>query len=448
MRELLPHQIKVNEIVKNKDRFALYASPGTGKTTMSLYDWYVNTNKKNLIVVTKPSLVKQWKEEGVEEMEFNDTFALTLDKGSKKSAMELTEALNNDERNIFIVSYSSAWRILELLTLDKKNTGLILDESHLAKNRTSKQSKFCVELARRYEWVRLLTGTPMSIGWEDYIIPLKMLNETDPKVKTIKAFKENFMIVEMKSNFSSKSTYESVIGYKNLEQLKDIINRKSLFLNEEKAGIKLPEQIEKIFYAEQTKEATKALKDRTYGEWVLKNSGSKMMAHRTSASGFLYGEDMFGERVVEQFKDQNKKNLFKDVVEGIDGKVLVFYNFEQEREDIISSAKELNKTISFITKDGPDLSGDIIATHYVTGSTGLNLQAINHTLFYSPTIVGSDYQQSLKRTHRIGQDKTCYYYHLITKGSLEERILAKIKLNQDYTNEMFEEDMGENYEKE
>lgn len=448
MRELLPHQKPVIDKMSKYKRFALYASPGTGKTTMSLYDWYWNSSAPVLIVVTKSSLVNQWVNEGIPEMEFpkssDEIIVTALNKGSKKASESVSAALESiDKHNklhIFVVSYSSVWRIKELLSFNKLDVGVIFDESHFAKNRTSKQSKFCVELSKKYSWIRLLTGTPMSIGWEDYMIPLKLLQEDDIKVKTIKAFKENFMIVEMKSNFSNRSTYESVVGYKNLDTLKEIINRKALFLDEKKAGIELPEQIEKTYYVEQSKEAKKALVDRTYGNWILKNSGSKMMAHRTSSSGFLYGEGMHGERIVEQFKDQNKKDMFKDIIDGVNGKVLVFHNFEQEREDIADAAKELGKTVSYITKDGADVSGDIIISHYTTGSTGLNLQMLNHILYYSPTIVGSDFIQSKKRIHRIGQNETCYYYYLITKGTIEEKILSKTKLNQDYTNEMFEEE--------
>lgn len=446
MRELLPHQQDIINITKDKDRYAIYASPGTGKTTMSLYDWYHNSGKDNVIVLTKPSLVKQWVEEGVAEMGFEDVVGLALNKGSKTSMEQMIKSVQENKKGVYVVSYSSAKLMEGLLNFDKKNTALIFDESHLAKNKTSKQSKFCVKLANKYEWIRLLTGTPLSIGWEDYYIPLKLLGEKDPMVKTVKAYEENFQIIERKTNFSSRSTYATTIGYKNIDTLKEIINRTAIYVDEKKAGIRLPDQIERTYYVEPAKEQKQALKDKKFRNWMLKNSGSKMMAYRTSASGFLYGEDMYGERIVEQFEEQNKKETLKNLIEGIDGKILVFYNFTQELEDIKDVVSKTGKTLSIITKNDIDTSGDIVATHFVTGSTGLNLQMINHTVFYSPTIVGSEYQQSLKRTHRIGQNETCYYYNIITKDSIEERILAKVKQNEAYTKEMFEEEYGEDNE--
>lgn len=442
MRTPLKHQEKVIDKIKDKEKFALYLSPGLGKTFTTLYDWYYS-DRKNLIVVTLTSLLTTWEEEA-KKMNFpTKVKILKLNKGSTTSYKEMIKSLEENERGIYIVSYNTSWRMPGLLMLNKNDFSIAFDESHKAKNRKSKQSKFAVELSKRYGRVRLLTGTPMSIGWEDYYIPLKLLGEDNIKTKTVKAFQENFMIIERKTNFSNKSTYETVIGYKDLETLKEIINKTCIFMDEKTSGVQLPEQIEKTYYIEPSKEFNKVMKDRVYKTWMIKNSGSKMMAHRTGLSGFFYGEGKFGERIVETLPKQPKKDIFRDLLESLDKKVLVLYNFEQELEDIKEIATSLNKTYSQITKENVDISGDVVIAHYVTGSTGHNLQEINHTIYYSPTIVGSDFIQSKKRTHRIGQNETCFYYYLITKNSLEERIFDKIKLNQNYTDEMFEEEYGD-----
>ena len=60
-----------------------------------------------------------------------------------------------------------------------------------------------------------------------------------------------------------------------------------------------------------------------------------MMSYRTAASGFVYGADKFGTRVVETFKKQNKKTEFSDILRvNSDKQVIVYYNFSQELEDI------------------------------------------------------------------------------------------------------------------
>ena len=47
------------------------------------------------------------------------------------------------------------------------------------------------------------------------------------------------------------------------------------------------------------------------------------------------------------------------------------------------------------------------------------------------------FEQAKKRTHRIGQENTCFYYFIITKESVEEDILKSLKNKNDYTNELF-----------
>jgi len=58
-----------------------------------------------------------------------------------------------------------------------------------------------------------------------------------------------------------------------------------------------------------------------------------------------------------------------------------------------------------------------------TGGTGLNLTAADHVFIFDPWWNTAAEQQAIDRTHRIGQDKTVFSHKLITKGSIEEKIL-------------------------
>ena len=48
------------------------------------------------------------------------------------------------------------------------------------------------------------------------------------------------------------------------------------------------------------------------------------------------------------------------------------------------------------------------------------------------------WEQSKKRIHRIGQDKTCFYYYLLVQNSIETKNLEHLKEGKDYTNILFE----------
>ena len=74
---------------------------------------------------------------------------------------------------------------------------------------------------------------------------------------------------------------------------------------------------------------------------------------------------------------------------------------------------------------------------YQAGAKGHNMQKANHLIFYSPTEKCEDYMQSIKRIHRIGQEKPCFYYKLVVQDSIEEDIYKALEKGEDYTNELF-----------
>ena len=47
------------------------------------------------------------------------------------------------------------------------------------------------------------------------------------------------------------------------------------------------------------------------------------------------------------------------------------------------------------------------------------------------------FEQAKKRIHRIGQEKTCFYYILICRDSVEESILQTLEERKDFTDELF-----------
>src|SRR5439155_25459556 len=65
------------------------------------------------------------------------------------------------------------------------------------------------------------------------------------------------------------------------------------------------------------------------------------------------------------------------------------------------------------------------------GGTGLNLTAADYVIHYDPWWNPAVEDQATDRTHRIGQTKAVISYKLITKGTVEEKILALQKRKRD-----------------
>jgi SNF2 family DNA or RNA helicase len=80
----------------------------------------------------------------------------------------------------------------------------------------------------------------------------------------------------------------------------------------------------------------------------------------------------------------------------------------------------MSKVDAFNAPDGPP----IFFISLKAGGTGLNLTAADYVIHYDPWWNPAVEDQATDRTHRIGQTRAVFSYKLITKGTVEEKILA------------------------
>ncbi len=80
----------------------------------------------------------------------------------------------------------------------------------------------------------------------------------------------------------------------------------------------------------------------------------------------------------------------------------------------------MSKVDAFNDPQGPP----IFFISLKAGGTGLNLTAADYVIHYDPWWNPAVEDQATDRTHRIGQTRAVFSYKLITKGTVEEKILA------------------------
>ena len=125
----------------------------------------------------------------------------------------------------------------------------------------------------------------------------------------------------------------------------------------------------------------------------------------------------------------------------------MFYTFYKELEQILGCCGD--RPVSVVNGKTRDLKNydefpnSVTIVQYQAGAKGLNLQKACHMVLYSPTTMAEDYMQCLKRIHRIGQKRTCFYYKLVVEGSVEEHIYSTLATRQDYTQRLFNNRFGE-----
>ena len=143
--------------------------------------------------------------------------------------------------------------------------------------------------------------------------------------------------------------------------------------------------------------------------------------------------------------EYNKEKLqaFEDLISSTQDRLLVFYNFNNELEILKNIAIKLEKPISEFNGEVKNLSNyeneenSVTFIQYQAGSMGLNLQKANKIIYFTLTETSELFEQSKKRIHRIGQEKTCFYYLLICENSIEESILKSLEIKKDFTDDLF-----------
>ena len=338
-----------------------------------------------------------------------------------------------------IINYELAFRRPQLKKLH--DFTLMLDESSMIQNEQAKRSKFILKL--RSKNVILLSGTPTGGKYEKLWSQCHLLGWPISK----KTYWNQFIDTEIKdfNGFPIKV----VKGYKNVERLKDKLRQYGAVFMKSDEVFDLPQQVDTTIKVNTTKEYRKFRKEsiislNTYkNQFIEWKDGKDVTPHielvgDTTLTKMLYERQLCGQY------NKEKLNAFKDLLESTNDRLVVFYNFWDELKVLEDMAISLNRPISVVNGKAKVLDGyenyndSVSFIQYQAGAMGLNLQKANKIVYFTPPLSSELFEQSKKRIHRIGQEKTCFYYYLTCKGSIEEKIYATLAMRKDYTERLFE----------
>ena len=142
--------------------------------------------------------------------------------------------------------------------------------------------------------------------------------------------------------------------------------------------------------------------------------------------------NLSSKRDVEVLHDA-KVQALEDIVEELQGSpLLVLYEFQHDRDAILSKWPNTPYLGGGIT---PRKAKEIIAAfnagqipmligHPASMGHGLNLQAAcRHVCWYGITWNFEFYDQAIRRVYRQGQKDHVFVYHIVAKGTLDEKVL-------------------------
>jgi len=427
--DFMPHQIDVLKQTESFNQVAYYLDMGLGKTFVGAEKmWQLNT-PVNLVVCQK-SKIDDWIEHFTEYYgDYFQVFNLTKKSGSLSFRTHAETMKIYDDRAspdiIGVINYDLLFRRDWYKSLE--HFTLMLDESSLISNETAKRSKFILKL--KPDNVILLSGTPTSGKYEKLWSQCHLLGWDITK----KAFWKSYIETEWVEEGDFK--HEVVTGYKHVSHLKrKLAEHGAVFLKTEEV-LTLPEQVEQKIKVDVTKEYKQFIK-----HGYLKLPDDVELVGDNSLTKMLYARQLCGQY------HKAKLQAFRDLVQSTEDRLIVFYNFNEELKLLRKITDDLEKESSFVNGSGlsmyayEEISDSVTFIQYQAGAMGGNFQKANKVIYFTlPLGQGSCdlWEQSKKRIHRIGQDRTCFYYYLIVKNSVEERNLAALKVGKELTDELF-----------
>lgn len=417
--ELFPYQQNIVDSITSTST-PLFMGMGTGKTITSL-NIFKKFKTTKILIICLISKINDWKEDLYKECGIESVIL----RNSSKKNNEIVETENN---LAYIINFESAWRCNQLIKWVDKDTTILIDESHLIKNPTSKIGKFCRLLSSKTKNKLILTGTPQSQGYIDYYNQLYFCGILNI---SFREFKTKYCIYEDK--FYNGFRIKTLAGYKNKEELDEIIKSKCVFYERKTDDELIPTDI--IQYFEKPKIYDKFKSKRIYKDYVADNNGKLQYALRTICSG----------NITDYEVDDQKIKWVSDFLECVNDRIVIFYNFDVERDRLI---KLLNKkNIPYSEYNGREKSFDnfkennksVILCHYKSASTGINdLVISNICIYFSLPREYINFIQSKKRLDRIGQTKKPLFYYLICKDTIEIATYKTLMEGKDFDDMMFE----------
>lgn len=419
--KLFEHQVKALDDTKDRNRCAYYLDMGLGKTFVGSEKMKRLGSRVNLVVCQK-SKVQDWIEHFVNIVHGYEVCDMTTKSG-------YSVFINGGSRTavniVGIINYDLIFRRPEILKL--QDFTLMLDESSLIQNETAKRSKFILKMNPKN--VILLSGTPTAGKYEKLWSQLKLLGWSISK----KLYYSQYVEMDWIEDKSSGFRIPKVTGYKNVDRLKYKLSQYGAVFQKSEDVFNLPTQQITTIKTAVPKEYKKFMQDEIITIDEREFIGDTVLSKR------IYS------RMICGYLNKARLEAFKDLVQSTEDRLIVFYNFNDELYRLIQIVNNAERPVSIVNGHEKDLAAyenadnSVTFIQYQAGAMGLNLQKANKVIYFSLTERSELYEQSKKRIHRIGQEKTCFYYVMICPGTVEEHILQTLKLRKDYTDELFTE---------
>lgn len=393
---------------------------GLGKTIQALALIASAPQDSVSMVICPKTLLYNWAAE-IEKFHTNISYCIV--EGPKALRQEL---LDNPNIRLYLIGYSMVLSELpKLKNMDFE--WIVLDEAQNIKNVSTQRTSAIKKLKSRHRLA--LSGTPIENNltelWSimDFLMPgyLGTLNRFKQRFSNQEEEKEAYHIL-----------HRQISPFLLRRVKKDVL-------------LELPDKQEQISWCRMN-----TIQEKLYLQ-ILEDIHKKLMPRPGEELSYIHilaaltklrqvcnHPHLANEDILPEPELSSKLELLVELVQdAIAGghKVLVFSQFVQMLKIIRKAFDDLDVAYSYLdgqTKDRAEQVKNFEENEGIrlflislkTGGTGLNLTSADTVILYDPWWNPMVENQAIDRAHRIGQTKKVQVYKLITKASVEEKIVS------------------------
>ncbi|UOY02151.1 DEAD/DEAH box helicase [Blastococcus sp. PRF04-17] len=443
--ELMPHQARMVAAAAAGHRtFLLADEPGLGKTAQSLVAAEVSQAYPLLVVV--PNVVKtNWAREA----------------GRWTPNRRATVIQGNGERidgfaDVVIVNYEVLDRHVGWLG-DFGFRGMVVDEAHFIKNKTSQRSQHVLELAERIRsrtarpLLMALTGTPLIndiddfraiwqfLGWIDDTQPLGPLTDCLEETGLTPADRSFYpaarqCVIDLGIVRRRKVDVAADIPARRIADLPVELDDKagrSIRAAERELARRLVKRYESALAARESATVVEGIDHglvRKVAGWELKDTSTKTAGENVFSMMRRIGQAKAGlaaDYAAQLARSAGKVVFFAkhvdvmDVAEETLERLGVRYSSIRGDQTPTSRQKNIDAFVN-----DPDVA--VVVCSLTAAGVGLNLQVASNIVLAELSWTDAEQTQAIDRAHRIGQTEPVTAWRIIAAQTLDARIAELI----------------------
>ncbi len=408
---------------------------GLGKTIQALAILLARASEGPALVVAPTSVCFNWQDEA---NRFAPTLNVTLFGGKKREAL-----LNQLQAfDLLVCSYGLLQQESELLTQVQWHT-VVLDEAQAIKNRETQRSKAAMKLLGNFKMIT--TGTPIENHLGELWNLMRFLNPG--LLGSLEKFNQRFA-----------TPIERHEDARTRQHLKDYIQPFILRRNKTQVLQELPPRTEIVlhvelssdeaaFYEALRRKALETLRgsEEEGGGKHIKILAEIMRLRRACCHSKLVMKNsaipsskltLFGEVVEELLENRHKALVFSQFVDHLS--IIKDYLDEQGHSYLYLDGSTPAKRRKTLINEFQAGGADLFLISLKAGGMGLNLTAADYVIHMDPWWNPAVEDQASDRAHRIGQKRPVTIYRLVSKNTIEEKIVALHHHKRDLANSLLE----------